>query len=74
MNYIGSKVKLSGFVVDSIVQTVAKSKPLSECVFCDLFAGTGTVGRAFKGKVKKVIANDKEFYSFVLNKTTSIKT
>ena len=68
MNYIGSKVKLSGFIVDSIVQTVSKSKPLSECVFCDLFAGTGAVGRVFKGKVRKVIANDREFYSFVLNK------
>lgn len=68
MNYIGSKVKLSGFIVDSITQRVAKYKPLSECVFCDLFAGTGAVGRAFKSKVHKVIANDREFYSFVLNK------
>ena len=68
MNYIGSKVKLSGFIVDCITERVAKSKPLSECVFCDLFAGTGAVGRAFKGKVHKIIANDREFYSFVLNK------
>lgn len=66
MNYIGSKFKLSDFIFESIKERV--SKPLNECVFCDLFAGTGAVGRAFKGKVKKVIANDKEFYSFVLNK------
>ena len=66
MNYIGSKFKLSDFIVKSITKSV--SKPLNECVFCDLFAGTGAVGRAFKSKVKKVIANDKEFYSFVLNK------
>lgn len=67
MNYIGSKLKLSGFIVDCITRYVGDFKPLSECVFCDLFAGTGAVGRAFKGKVRKIIANDKEFYSFVLN-------
>lgn len=67
MNYIGSKVKLSGFIVDTITRYVRDFKPLSECVFCDLFAGTGAIGRAFKSKVKKVIANDREFYSFVLN-------
>lgn len=66
MNYIGSKLKLCDFIVGNITNAV--QKPLSACVFCDLFAGTGAVGRAFKGKVKKVIANDKEFYSFVLNK------
>lgn len=66
MNYIGSKLKLCDFIVGNITNAV--QKPLSACVFCDLFAGTGAVGRAFKGKVKKIIANDKEFYSFVLNK------
>ena len=68
MNYIGSKLKLSDFIVDCITERVEKSKPLRECVFCDLFAGTGAIGRAFKRKVRKVIANDMEFYSFVLNK------
>lgn len=67
MNYIGSKLKLSDFIAQSITQRVAESKPLRECVFCDLFAGTGAIGRAFKRKVRKVIANDREFYSFVLN-------
>ena len=33
-----------------------------------MFAGTGIVGRTFKKDVKKVIANDLEHYSFVLNK------
>ena len=65
MNYIGSKLKLCDFIVGNITNAV--QKPLSECVLCDLFAGTGAVGRAFKSKVKKIIANDKEFYSFVLN-------
>ena len=26
---------------------------LSDCTFCDIFAGTGIVGRTFKSKVKK---------------------
>jgi adenine-specific DNA-methyltransferase len=35
-------------------------------VFCDIFAGTGVVAREFKHKVRKVIANDWEYYSYVL--------
>gem|GEM_PF-13944 len=41
---------------------------LSNKIFCDLFAGTGIVGRNFKTKVKQVISNDLEYYSYVLNK------
>ncbi|MHB1146754.1 MAG: DNA adenine methylase [Lutibacter sp.] len=66
MNYIGSKHKLSSFLKDAITETVGKD--LSNLVFCDLFAGTGSVGRTFKPIVKQVIANDVEFYSYVLNR------
>ncbi|RXP64625.1 modification methylase [Lutibacter sp. HS1-25] len=65
MNYIGSKHKLSSFLKKAIQETVKAD--LSELVFCDLFAGTGIVGRNFKLLVKQVIANDVEFYSYVLN-------
>jgi len=41
---------------------------LSDTIFCDLFAGTGIVGRNFKPKVRQVISNDLEYYSYVLNK------
>lgn len=41
---------------------------LSQKTFCDIFAGTGIVGRTFKTSVKKVISNDIEYYSYVLNK------
>lgn len=41
---------------------------LSNKVFCDLFAGTGIVGRTFKTHAKQVISNDVEFYSYVLNR------
>ena len=69
MNYIGSKFKLSSFLFKSIDETLkAKNKALKDCVFCDIFAGTSVVGKLFKPKVKQIISNDKEFYSFVLAK------
>ncbi len=66
MNYIGSKYKLSPFIKETIYAVSGNN--LSSKVFCDLFAGTGIVGRAFKQEVKKVISNDLEYYSYVLNK------
>ncbi|MCK9330509.1 MAG: DNA adenine methylase [Candidatus Cloacimonetes bacterium] len=66
MNYIGSKHKLSDFINKTIHSVVGEN--LSNKVFCDLFAGTGIIGRNFKNKVKKVISNDFEYYSYVLNK------
>src|SRR5690606_41962881 len=66
MNYIGSKHRLSTFIFETVSETCGKD--LSKKVFCDLFAGTGIVGRNFKPNVEKVIANDVEYYSFVLNR------
>lgn len=66
MNYIGSKHKLASFLKTSIKEVVGED--VSQLVFCDLFAGTGIVGRNFKPFVKQVIANDVEFYSYVLNR------
>ena len=64
MNYIGSKLSLLEFLENSINKVVDK-----DCrVFCDLFAGTGIVGSYFKKKGFKVIANDIQYYSYVLNK------
>ena len=66
MNYIGSKFKLSNWIRDEICKVVGND--LSQKIFCDIFAGTGIVGRTFKTSVKKIIANDIESYSYVLNK------
>ncbi len=66
MNYIGSKHKLSNFLKSTIYSVVGND--LSEKILCDIFAGTGTVGRNFKQEVNKVISNDFEYYSYVLNK------
>lgn len=65
MHYIGSKANLIEFLKSEIKNIVGSD--LSKMVFCDLFAGTGTVGMAFKNEVKKVISNDLEYYSYVLN-------
>lgn len=66
MNYIGSKYKLSDFIKQSVYSVVGND--LSDMVFCDLFAGTGIIGRIFKPEVKSVISNDIEYYSYVLNR------
>ncbi len=64
MNYIGSKLSLLEFIENSIFQVVD-----GNCsVFCDLFAGTGAVGSHFKKKGFKIIANDLQYYSYVLNR------
>lgn len=65
MNYIGSKQKLSDFIFENVSEVVGDIK---NKVFCDLFAGTGIIGRTFKPSVKSVISNDLEYYSYVLNK------
>jgi len=66
LNYIGSKFKLSSWIKNEIKNVVGED--LSSKIFCDIFAGTGIVGRVFKQDVKQVIANDLEHYSFVLNR------
>ena len=65
MNYIGSKSKLSNWIYQEVKKVVGHD--LSQKVFCDIFAGTGIVGRTFKKDVKQIIANDLEYYSFILN-------
>jgi len=64
MNYIGSKFSLLYFLEESISKVVDKN-----CnTFCDLFAGTGIVGSYFKKRGYKIIANDIQYYSYVLNR------
>ncbi|MBU0567075.1 DNA adenine methylase [bacterium] len=64
MNYIGSKLSLLEFLEDSINKVVDKNCD----TFCDLFAGTGIVGSYFKKKGYKIISNDIQYYSYVLNR------
>lgn len=64
MNYIGSKLSLLRFIDESVNKVVD-----DKCkIFCDLFAGTGAVGTHFKRKGFSIIANDLQYYSYVLNR------
>ena len=66
LGYIGSKQKLSNFIFETVTETCGSD--LSQKTFCDLFAGTGIVGRTFLEHIKQLISNDVEYYSFVLNR------
>lgn len=67
MNYIGSKYSLINFIVDTITNVVT-DKLDKDLTFADLFAGTGVVGSIFKQKGCRVISNDIQHYSYVINK------
>lgn len=65
MNYIGSKHTLTDFLTRTI-ELVSGDAP--DRTFADLFAGTGVVGKTFKAKGYRVISNDLQYYSYVLNR------
>lgn len=64
MNYIWSKLSLLQFIEKWINQIVGEKK----YKFSDLFAWTWIVWRYFKEKWHQVIANDMQYYSYVLNR------
>ncbi len=64
MNYIGSKHSLLPF----IEQVFREMCGGGETNFCDIFAGTGAVGRHFKRLGLRVVANDFQYYAYALNK------
>lgn len=65
MNYIGSKHSIIDFIEEAIVDY---SGDVKNKTFCDIFAGTGVVGKRFKELGCNVIANDNQYYSYVINK------
>lgn len=64
MNYIGSKKSLLNFLEQAILEIVEEE----HFTLLDLFAGTGAVGQHFKKLGNQIIANDLQYYSYVLNK------
>jgi len=64
LNYIGCKHTLYKHIENVIISNINN---LSELSFSDLFAGTGIVSFNIKDKVKYIISNDLEYYSFVIN-------
>ena len=67
MNYIGSKYSLLDFIHKTISE-VTGYNPGDVFTFADLFAGTGVVGASYRKQGCKVISNDIQYYSYVLNK------
>ena len=53
------------FLIETIAAVAGTDTHMS---FADLFAGTGVVGKTFKEKGYSVIANDIQYYSYILNK------
>lgn len=71
MNYIGSKFSLIDFLKSSINRTLeinSETRKPNEMVFADLFAGTGVVSGSFKQDGYSIIANDIQYYSYVITK------
>lgn len=64
MNYIGSKHSIVDFIEESIMDFTNEEGK----IFCDIFAGTGVVGKRFKMLGYDVIANDLQYYSYIINK------
>lgn len=71
MNYIGSKYSLLDFLkkaIDEFLNLYEEDRSPSEMVFADLFAGTGVVSGCFKEDGYSIIANDIQYYSYVITK------
>lgn len=64
MRYIGSKTNL----LEEISSVIDPFRHKSES-FCDLFSGTGSVGRYFK-KDFQILSNDLLYFSYVIQKAT----
>lgn len=67
MNYIGSKYSLLDFL-HSTISEVTGYKNGDQYVVADLFAGTGVVGASYRKNGCRVISNDIQYYSYILNK------
>lgn len=71
MNYIGSKYSLIDFLKSSISKTLeinGETRTPNEMVFADLMAGTGVVSNSFKQDGYSIIANDIQYYSYIITK------
>ncbi len=66
MNYIGSKYSILDYIDDTINDFVEQKE--KNMTLCDIFSGTGTVGKYFKNKGYNIISNDIQYYSYVTAK------
>ena len=66
MNYIGSKFSILEYIDNTINDFIKLEK--KEIVLCDIFSGTGSVGKYFKNKGYNIISNDIQYYSYITAK------
>lgn len=66
MNYIGSKYSILAYIEKTLKDFVKLEK--KDIIFCDIFSGTGTVGKHFKKKGYNIISNDIQYYSYITAK------
>jgi adenine-specific DNA-methyltransferase len=64
LNYIGSKKTLFNSILEVCQNNISDMDSKS---FADLFSGTGTIGYNMNKCSKKIVANDLEYYSYVIN-------
>lgn len=64
LNYIGSKKTLFNNILEVCQNNI---KNMNDKNFADLFSGTGTIGYNMNKYCKKIIANDLEYYSYIIN-------
>lgn len=66
MNYIGSKLSILEYI-DETIDDFVKPKD-KRMTLCDIFSGTGAVGKYFKKKGYNIISNDIQYYSYIIAK------
>lgn len=64
MRFIGSKIRIL-----NQIEMVINENNITGKSFCDIFAGSGSVGRYFKNRFA-IISNDLLFFSYVIQKAT----
>ena len=69
MRYIGAKTKLLESIEDRIEKNFGN---IEGKTFCDIFAGTGSVGDYFQQKCK-IIANDNLYFSYLINRAKLLR-
>ena len=66
ITYIGNKRKLIGDI-ENIIIDIKASLGIQKISFADVFSGSGVISRLAKAHSDLILANDLEYYSFIIN-------
>ena len=67
ITYLGNKRKLVNSIEEIVLQ-LKEERDTTLFTTADLFSGSGVVARMLKQNSHKLIVNDLEYYSYVINK------